>query len=208
MKKANAVAKVVLTVAVGAFALTLAACSPQPSTSASGNADDTDQDAVEEVETVGVNWTPDSDCSACHGTEAGSMEDSACLASVHKNQGATCATCHTDEETLTQAHANAEMGASTPSRLSSSYIASETCLACHDQDELIVATADLDVLTDSNGTTVNPHSLPQNADHDAEVNCSSCHKMHDGSDDSQTEARRTCNDCHHEGVYECYTCHA
>lgn len=70
---------------------------------------------------------------------------------------------------------------------------------------LIAATADSTVLTDENGTTVNPHDLPAVEDH-ASVNCIDCHKGH--TDDAlEVSAMKTCVLCHHENVFECYTCH-
>lgn len=52
-----------------------------------------------------------------------------------------------------------------------------TCESCHSQDEVEAVTAGVTVLTDMNGTIVNPHALPESADH-AEVSCVSCHQMH------------------------------
>lgn len=70
---------------------------------------------------------------------------------------------------------------------------------------LIAATADSTVLTDENGTTVNPHDLPAVEDH-ASVNCIDCHKGH--TDDAlEVSAMKACVLCHHENVFECYTCH-
>lgn len=70
---------------------------------------------------------------------------------------------------------------------------------------LISATAACTVLTDENGTTVNPHDLPAVEDH-ASITCVTCHKGH--SDDTIEEsAVKACALCHHENVFECYTCH-
>ena len=62
------------------------------------------------------------------------------------------------------------------------------------------------VLTDMNGTIVNPHALPESADH-AEVSCVSCHQMH-AAGSIEKKAQRACASCHHADVYECYTCHS
>lgn len=70
---------------------------------------------------------------------------------------------------------------------------------------LIAATAGCTVLTDEKGTKVNPHDLPPVEDH-ATVNCIDCHKGH--SDDTlEDSATKACTLCHHENVFECYTCH-
>ena len=60
-------------------------------------------------------------------------------------------------------------------------------------------------LTDDQGTTVNPHDLPQSASHDT-LTCGSCHTMHDEKPLEETAAA-ACTQCHHQNVYECYTCH-
>lgn len=67
------------------------------------------------------------------------------------------------------------------------------------------ATADVTVLTDENGTTVNPHDLPVNKSHDTIV-CATCHTMHDDAPLEETAAE-ACTKCHHDNVYECFTCH-
>lgn len=205
MKKGNKALKLLAPVATLVFALSLAACAPQQAATVPEAGAEA---AEEEPAAVQMDWSLDSDCSMCHDGETASMADATCPASTHEAQGATCATCHNDEAALTEAHASAEAGAATPSHLSSSDVSQEACLTCHNMDDLAAATADLDVLTDTQGTTVNPHALPDNAEHAAEATCSSCHKMHESDGDPQRDARRLCNDCHHEGVYECYTCHS
>ena len=52
---------------------------------------------------------------------------------------------------------------------------------------------------------MNPHDLPENADHET-VTCGSCHDMH-ASDDIAETAQKACISCHHMGIYECNTCH-
>lgn len=37
--------------------------------------------------------------------------------------------------------------------------------------------------------------------------CMSCHKMHSDKSVEKVAADK-CTDCHHENVYECYTCHS
>ena len=67
------------------------------------------------------------------------------------------------------------------------------------------ATADVTWLTDENGTTVNPHDLPVNKSHDT-VTCATCHSMHDDATLEET-AVKACKQCHHDNIYECFTCH-
>lgn len=81
------------------------------------------------------------------------------------------------------------------------------CTTCHNLDDVKAATEDSTVLTDINGTVVNPHDLPAIEDH-AGITCASCHKTHEVSESTEKSAKRTCASCHHADVYECYTCHA
>lgn len=67
------------------------------------------------------------------------------------------------------------------------------------------ATAGIEYLTDANGTTVNPHDLPVNKSH-ATLTCATCHTMHDDATLEAT-AVKACIKCHHDNVYECFTCH-
>ncbi len=76
-----------------------------------------------------------------------------------------------------------------------------------EKTQLIAATADSVVLTDSEGTVVNPHDLPDSTNHNKIV-CVDCHKIHDTEADLAKTASKKCTSCHHENVYECYTCHA
>ena len=79
------------------------------------------------------------------------------------------------------------------------------CTTCHNPDDVKAATEDSVVLTDENGTVVNPHDLPEGADH-AKIDCLDCHTAHKAQEASET-ALNTCTGCHHTGVFECGTCH-
>ena len=81
------------------------------------------------------------------------------------------------------------------------------CMACHSVEDIKAATEDSTVLTDVNGTVVNPHDLPAVEDH-AGIECASCHKSHEVTESTEKSAKRTCASCHHADVYECYTCHS
>ena len=80
------------------------------------------------------------------------------------------------------------------------------CTTCHNLDDVKAATEDSVVLTDENGTVVNPHAIPDAKEH-KDISCQSCHKMHAESKPASL-APTLCQDCHHEDVYECYTCHS
>lgn len=127
-------------------------------------------------------------------------------AAMHAHSfGMTCADCHEDSDKLADAHKRMN-GGTEATRLKKTAVASELCLACHDADTLAEATAECTVLTDDNGTTINPHQLPEVGEH-AGINCADCHQVHEAEKTLAQTARTTCGSCHHAGVYECGTCH-
>lgn len=93
-----------------------------------------------------------------------------------------------------------------PTELSATTVSQDVCLGCHEKARLAEAAVGVAVLTDSNGTVVNPHDLPANDDHAKNVSCVSCHKGHDTEAVDQT-APAVCLGCHHQDVYQCGTCH-
>lgn len=70
---------------------------------------------------------------------------------------------------------------------------------------LAALTADSEALVDAEGTVVNPHALPEGSSHEA-ITCTDCHKVHAEADPAKA-ALGKCRSCHHEDVFECYTCH-
>lgn len=149
-------------------------------------------------------WTIEADCLACHVNEQEAFEDEKCLASKHA--ALECADCHADEKGLAKGHKKAKEGVAQVKRLKKSEVDGAVCLTCHKQEDLAKATAEQDVLTDKEGTVVNPHDLPAVEEHQG-VGCASCHYMH--RDKPALEAApAVCDGCHHDGVYECFTCHA
>lgn len=149
-------------------------------------------------------WTIEADCLACHVNEQEAFEDEKCLASKHA--ALECTDCHADEKGLLKGHKKAKEGVAQVKRLKKSEVDGEMCLTCHKQEDLAKATAKQDVLTDKEGTVVNPHDLPAAEEHQG-VSCASCHYMH--RDKPALEAApAVCDGCHHDGVYECFTCHA
>lgn len=119
--------------------------------------------------------------------------------------GWTCLDCHEDNDKLAAAHKNASADKQA-TKLKKTTVSSDLCLGCHDLESLAEQTADCTVLTDSNGTVINPHDMPEGSEHD-KVTCTSCHKVHDQEETLDRNANVTCNNCHHAGVYECGTCH-
>lgn len=161
-----------------------------------------------EGEASSFGWTMESDCAACHTDEAQSYEDTNCLASQHAD--VACTTCHADEVGLADRHDDVEIGDRTPRRLRATEVDTQACVTCHgDYEALAQATAGVTVLTDENGTTVNPHEVTTTVNaagqHD-EITCVDCHAMH-VDEPSADQAVATCRTCHHADVYECGTCH-
>lgn len=151
-----------------------------------------------------VAWAEGMACEACHADQAASVEDEACTMAVHAPLELDCVACHADDA-LMDVHAKAKADAKLPTKLKKTKVA-DGCATCHATEALIEATADSEALTDSEGTVVNPHDLPAVKDHKS-FTCDACHKMHT-SDSPANRAATQCVSCHHEDVYECYTCHS
>lgn len=181
------------------------ACTPRQAEPSSGLIE------IDQSSSEPLVWSVDSDCAMCHSTEADSAQTAAAEYSLHASQpDVTCMTCHTDSAALEQVHAEYATG-TPPHQLMETDIANDTCLnTCHEPshnaEALKTATAGSIVLTDNEGTTVNPHDLPSNNDHDTSISCTSCHVMH-GDKGTADASQIFCSSCHHENVYECGTCH-
>ena len=177
-----------------------------PQVQSSSEAPSAQSDASAAASDQPINWSPDTDCSMCHATEHSSLTDAAyLLANGHSDM--QCTECHTDTGTLTDVHskvtASDTKGAK---RLKKTEVTKETCLSCHEADYTPEATASVTALTDSEGTTVNPHDLPTTSPDHATILCADCHTMH-STDTVEESAQSTCLGCHHQNVYECGTCH-
>lgn len=148
-------------------------------------------------------WSAGMECTQCHTAEAASSEDQTCLASKHAGNGINCTDCHKTEQ-VESIHADVKTGDKVPSTLSKEYSVEESvCLSCHGSlEQLAAKSTKISALTDADGTTINPHSLPSNSDHSA-ITCTSCHSIHVASGDPKT----ICLSCHHENVFQCHTCH-
>lgn len=119
--------------------------------------------------------------------------------------GLTCASCHEDNGKLANAHKNMNSGKKA-TRLKKTTVSQELCLGCHNIEDLAQATADSTVLTDDNGTVINPHNIPEGSEHGT-LTCTDCHKVHEQEKTLAQTAKTACTSCHHAGVFECNTCH-
>ena len=180
-------------------------------------------------------WSMDLDCALCHAKEAASLGLTAAaeegtadgakadaemtdeeLGSAHTTEVAAyarthvqdfkfeCATCHIESEGLEKGHKKLNSGKEA-TRLKKSEVDASICLTCHQPEKLVEATADYTGLTDTKGTTVNPHELPKVGNHET-IQCFNCHQVHSEKAITET-AIAVCNSCHHAGVFECGTCH-
>lgn len=203
--RANAKSVVLLTVCASVLACAaglgcLQGCSPQEAAS---------QGAAPKAEAANgsitlTEWTTETDCSTCHADEASSRQDAACTASKHTSL--QCADCHTDTATLAKQHEGASSDDRMPLRLKQTTVEASVCLSCHDQDEIAAESSSCTALSDAQGTTVNPHELPETDTH-GQIACTDCHSMHEEQTDLQGDAKAYCMSCHHADVFECYTCH-
>lgn len=149
-------------------------------------------------------FSEDADCAVCHTKEGESMTDPDMPASNH--EALDCTTCHAGVDELAEVHDGVAYGDKTSKRLKKTEVDTASCETCHGSlEELAEITVDCEILSDTNGTVVNPHALPENEDH-ATVDCSSCHSMHKDKP-LETTAKKACKGCHHMDVYECNTCH-
>lgn len=190
----------ILSVVVILFTVSmLAACAPSSDEATVAG------ESQEDVANVDA-WSPDSSCETCHIDQAESMTNSACLVSFHPDN--KCTDCHAVDDTLTSVHEGVVPGDKVPKGLKETKVDESQCESCHSLEDIAAATEDLEVLTDANQTVVNPHAIPDVADH-AEIQCSDCHAMHEegGLELTDNNAKRLCGSCHHANVYECHTCH-
>lgn len=184
--------------AAAVLLLAMAACAPKEASEGDGATQSNE-------EPIQVAWSADMDCGTCHVSEQESYEDTACEASLHED--VACMQCHADESTLRSVHEGKTASDKMPTRLKKTAVEDAVCFGCHyeDREALIEATEGKVVLTDTEGTSRNPHDPEGIAEHET-LACGDCHNMH-STEDMQVRAMKQCESCHHEGVFECYTCH-
>ncbi len=184
-----------------AFVTVICIAGCAPSTPSDENTSDTSSSS--DTGAISVEWSFEGDCSTCHKDDAESATNVQYLSSLHATE--TCQICPSDEAGLESAHEGATADASN-AKLRKTKVDVTKCASCHDTNELKEVTGSLTVLTDEKGTTVNPHDIPAIDSHTS-VTCVSCHGFHVSDYDTTVGATETCLSCHHEDVYECYTCH-
>lgn len=187
--------KIVAVIACGLI-MTLVACAP---TSAEDSRTENPPNDL-----TSSAWSIEADCSMCHAAQQESYKNTACEASLHAAQ--SCSDCHAEEDSLAAVHEGKTAESAMTKRLKKTAVSDELCLSCHygDKDALASSTSDIE-LTDSRGTSRNPHDLGGVPEHEG-ISCSGCHKMHEAADTAD-QAKKQCLNCHHSDVFECYTCH-
>lgn len=135
--------------------------------------------------------------------EAESAEESAPL--MAKHAALDCQLCHPDNDDMDYAHWGVDVDSPAPEKLKYSKVDPAVCVACHEKDATPESTKDVTALTDSNGSMVNPHDLPDPDGAHASVGCANCHSMHSETTPEEAAYQR-CIDCHHVEVWGC-ACH-
>ena len=149
---ASAVAGVIALMSLGTVG-----CAPKTadlSETGSGSQAEADENAAM---TGDFAFSADADCTTCHSTEGDSLGDATMPASNHATQ--ECTTCHSDIDSLATAHDGVQFGDKTPKRLKKTTIDATACFSsgCHgSQEDLAAKTEACAILTDANGTVVNP----------------------------------------------------
>lgn len=183
------------------IALSAIACAPQTAQEPPASSDSSDKATA-----IAFTWSEESACETCHDSVTQSFDDDASVASLHTSLKSDCFSCHSDKEGLQKAHAKVTLESKKKSlSLKKTSVTPDACTTCHELGALSATTESSTILTDSNGLTVNPHSLPVSSEHDA-LSCSSCHPLHQ-SKGPDSIAPGVCKNCHHADVYECGTCH-
>jgi hypothetical protein len=179
---------------LGISACLVFGCSPQITTSTTNSQSQ-----------ISFELTTSTDCTVCHKTELASESNSSCYASQHASAGVACVQCHAVTDNLKSEHVSATAIAQMPTKLSTQdAVAEATCLGCHGSYEALAAkTTNVTVLTDETGTIVNPHAVPKSVSQHQGVTCTTCHSIHKASGNPKDY----CLSCHHEDVFQCYTCH-
>ena len=205
MKPIKRLRKPLAALAVVAAIIIAAGCSPQGGEpKATEGPNPAEQTTAAEPAS---DWSLATDCATCHSAEAATTTEASLGAGVHATTAGTdCATCPPVEGALATGHPGADGPGAIHKKLPNTTVEAQTCPAagCHDlsAEELGALTADITDLTDSKGTTVNPHEVMGLTAGHGDIACSDCHGMH-----RETVAADTCVGCHHAGVYECNTCH-
>ena len=198
--KCNIPFKRVCSIALSMFLLSfVAGCAPQSEKSSGEDADSTPL--------VEVEWSPEAECSICHNDQKESSDTSSLPASMHKENGAACVTCHSEEAVLQSVHEGTTSASKMPKKLTKTSVDAAACTSCHGSaDELASLVPDV-MLADANGMEVGAHdALTLNEDHQKGITCTSCHVMHE-SNDIKDSSQDACLNCHHQNVFECHTCH-
>ncbi|MDR2586898.1 MAG: cytochrome c3 family protein [Coriobacteriales bacterium] len=201
-------ATVILTIVLGVVATGCAPRGAEPTADAASQ--DASQPADDEaLSATPIAWSMQSDCGACHTTEADNVDAAKYpQAAAHASTtGTACVDCHTNTAVLTTTHEGVTLADKPATKVTQLTVEEQTCIECHGTlEEVAVLTASSEALKDDQGTVVNPHQRPEGATHaENPASCTSCHNNH--SSDLPKDAKKYCAQCHHRGIWQCGTCH-
>lgn len=144
----------------------------------------------------------EADCALCHEEQSDTaVNGKTGFAKVHSEQNMTCTECHNNLDDLNKSHDGVTMESKKPKKLD--HDMSQSCIDCHGTlEEMAAITSESETLVDKNGTTANPHDIPDTPSHET-PSCTECHGEHEEKDALEDY----CFSCHHAQVFECNTCH-
>ena len=136
-------------------------------------------------------FSVDMDCAVCHEMQpyVESLENPEFLAGAHAQAGYTCVNCHVAAD-LQGVHGPCPVSGPVQARKGTK----EECFRCH------MSYAAIRALTV--GSTFTPEGINPHDTHLGEIECSSCHSVHNWSRNLSN-----CYGCHHEGLKNCNNCH-
>jgi hypothetical protein len=153
-----------------------------------------------------INWSMESDCAACHKTEADET-DAASHPQAAAHVDTPCVGCHTNIAVLTTTHDGVFVTDTPATKMTQLTVDQQMCIGCHGTlEDVATRTEDSEALKDDQGLVVNPHLRPEGARHlENPAVCTDCHNNH--STELARDAKKYCAQCHHRGVWQCGTCH-
>ena len=202
--KKTLLAACTLAIIMGILMLAIIGCAPR--TADDGKEQPEQEDALDTVMNVPINWSMQSDCGICHTNEAsGATDDRHPQAVAHAD--ISCTECHTDEQVLAKTHDGVTMADKPASKVTEITVDANTCISCHGTlEEVASLTAASEALRDDQGLVVNPHQRPDGLKHaENPATCTSYHNNH--AENLNREAKKYCASCHHRGIWQCGTCH-
>ncbi len=201
---------VVAVLALAVLLFAASGCAPSVedgSAEGAGAASGQDSEGADGAQGQAFEWRADSDCTVCHVEEAATMASVGCAQAPQAEGALACTSCHALADALAEVHAGVTYDDAPAAKATVDSVDQTACMDCHGNlEEVALLTSGSTALTDSNGTTVNPHERPAGERHaEMPATCTDCHNVH--SDTLSKDAMKYCAQCHHRGIFQCGTCH-